>query len=312
MQQVDPLSLFISHLSPRCEVFSHIQLSAPWGIAEQKQDVCCFSYVKAGYCVVELDSGQSVSLRAGQLLLLPYGTAHKLMSASGVHCVSSQILFSSHLSGLAQHPVLGGAGASCEMMCGCFVFAPIQYWGGDGLSNALPELIVLQAPEQSKLATLLTWIYEENATPAAGQHLAQKGLLELLLLEVLRHLDTAEIFPGWLQALHDRALAPVILAIQAQANKDWCIDELARLAAMSKSAFSARFKQVTGLSPLSFVRQWRCQVAATLLVSGNQPLKSIAAAVGFQSADVLIRNFRQFHHMTPRQFRKTHQVIQSN
>ncbi len=34
MHSVDPLSLFISHLAPQCEVFSHVQLRAPWGIEE--------------------------------------------------------------------------------------------------------------------------------------------------------------------------------------------------------------------------------------------------------------------------------------
>ncbi|WP_425628522.1 cupin domain-containing protein [Vibrio neptunius] len=307
MHSVDPLSLFISHLAPQCEVFSHVQLRAPWGIEENKQDSCSFSFVKEGSCIVELATGSTVQLNSGQLMLLPYGTAHKIMSGHGVRCQNSRELFVESVTGAADI-VIGGQGTPCYMMCGCFVFSPIQYWGGTQMSSALPEVIIIDAPQHGKLDTILSWMYEENKTPSAGRYLAQKGLLELLLVEVLRSLDRTSFNPSWLQALHDRFLAPVMLAVQEQLQKDWSLEELAGIAALSKSSFSTRFKQITGISPLNFVRQWRCLVAARLLTSTNLPLKKVASECGFQSPDVLIRNFRQFHSLTPIQFRKVHRL----
>lgn len=306
MYTVDPLSLFISHLAPKCEVFSHIQLRAPWGIEEYKQENCSFSFVKEGSCVVELANGTSVMLQSGQLMLLPYGSAHKIMSDYGVFCQNSQDLFVGQSIEEKEKMIIGGSGHPCYMMCGCFVFSPIQYWGGTQRSTTLPEVIIIDAPKNSKLEIILSWIYEENKTASAGRDLAKKGLLELLLVEVLRNLDKLPLNPSWLQALHDRFLAPVMLAIQEQLQRDWTVDELASIAALSKSSFSIRFKHVTGVSPLNFVRQWRCLVAAKILTSTNLPLKLIALECGFQSTDVLIRNFRQFHQMTPIQFRKVH------
>ncbi|CAH9049802.1 HTH-type transcriptional activator RhaR [Pseudoalteromonas sp. CIP111854] len=306
MEMADPLSLFISHLKPKCEVFSHVKLKAPWGIEEQQQSSCCFSFIKKGQCVVELSSGEAVQLSAGQLLLLPYGSAHKIMSESAVACQSIEQLFLGKPRADIENMVIGGQGESCSVMCGSFTFLPLQYRPCTQLGGALPEILVIEVPVSSKLEVIVSCLYEENKCSTPGGHLARTRWLELLLIEVLRGLDAKVFDLGWLTALQDRFLASVMLAIQSNLNKDWSVEELAKVAALSKSSLTNRFKRTTGLPPLIFLRQWRCLVAANLLISSNDPLKLIAASCGFQSDDVLIRNFRQFHHMTPIQYRKTH------
>ena len=308
MSDTDPLSQFINNISPQCEVFAQIKLRAPWGIEEKQQNCCSFSYLKMGRCVLEVPGQNPLSLQPGQLLLLPYGSPHRLMSEADVNCKQASELFGGKSREMLELMVVGGKGASYQLMCGNFVFSPLQHWGYDALMGGLPEVIVLDAPQDSRLGRLLLWIYQENCDGKVGYHLAVQRLLELLLLELLRDLDKFELNPGWLMALGDRSLAPVILAIQQNFSKGWTVEELANLGALSLSSFSTRFKKITGSSPLNFVRQWRCFVAAQMLVTGNESVQQIALKCGFQSNDVFIRNFRQFHQTTPKQYRMMFQL----
>ena len=305
MQSNDSLSQFINNLSPKCEVFDQIKLQAPWGIEEQQLNRCSFSYLMAGNCVLEIENQKSISLLPGQLVLLPFGSPYKMMSNVGVKCQLATDLFS-HKPTAIDSPIMtvGGSGKSCQLMCGSFSFSTIQHWGLYTLMGGLPEVIIVDAPKNSRLESLLLWIYQENSQRTSGYDLARKHLLELLLLELLRNVDKLTLNPGWLLALNDRHIAAVILAIQERFDENWSLETLAELAALSQSSFSARFKKMTGSAPLNFVRQWRCFVASQLLTSSQASIKQIAQRVGFQSSDVLIRNFRQFHQITPKQYRQ--------
>ncbi|WP_440054366.1 AraC family transcriptional regulator [Pseudoalteromonas sp. T1lg65] len=302
MNYTDPLSLLVSSFEPEVQIFSHLTLTEPWGISESEQNACFFSYVKEGQCVVEVSSSSKrVSLSSGQLLLLPSGSEHKLMSQQGVDCVDIDKALETGITSL------GGKGEHCFMMCGSFVFDPLHNWGVSSLAIDLPEYIVIDAVRGSHLALVLDWIYRENEVKPIGSQLNIEHLLKLLLMEVIRDLSTKTHYFGWIPAIHDRFLAPAIIMIQKDYSRHWTLEKLAEHSALSKSAFSKRFKTQTGYSPISFLNQWRCLVAAKLLVLNKHSVQDIGINVGFQSGDVFIRNFRAFYHTTPKRYRLQHQ-----
>ena len=298
----DSLSRFVSQLDPSSEVFAQVELRAPWGISEIQLNAAYFSYVQEGCCLIEVEGQEPVVVRSGQVVILPYGHAHQLKSELGVSCISAERLFSGKSANEIAKMVIGGDGEPCQMLCGTFTFAPIQHWGEDALIGSLPNLFVVDAPSGSRLEHLLLWLYQENNQKAAGQTLALGHLMHLLLLEMLRNLQQFEHNPSWMLALGNERLAPVILIIQEQFCRDWSVTELAEVVAMSRSVFSEQFKASTGTTPLLFLRQWRCFIAAQLLANGSSSMKRIAERVGFQSVDVFIRNFKQFHRCTPKQY----------
>ena len=300
---MDSLSQFIEHLAPKCEVFAHVQLRAPWGIAESQLTGCCFSYVHSGRCLLEINNQSPLWLEQGSLLLLPYGSPHRLMSEQDVTCQDAHSLFVGKTRQELEEITIGGQGAASSVICGVLSFAPFMHWAGSSLLGGLPEVIVIPAQGQPRVAQLLAWLYQENAQSGAGSQAASQRLLDLLLLEVLRYLDQQTLQPGWLLAVQDRYLAPVLMAIQQQPQDDWTVESLAQYSGLARSAFAQRFKQLTESTPLQFVQQWRCLLAAQLLVTGDNGVKQIAHQCGFQSSDVFIRNFRKFHGTTPKQYR---------
>jgi len=302
-----PLTQFIKQLSPTCHVFSQLTCRAPWGLAESCLPYTSFSFLRTGQCWVQVAEQKPFLLNAGELLFLPYGTAHKTMSDPNMECEHVDDVFMNKSKDEVEGMVYGGHGAVCDLICGYLDFGPLQYFGQNAVFTGLPNVLVLDTAQYPRLESLLLWIHQENGAMQSGSDIAISHLLELLLLELFRSLDHVELELGWLKGLADNRLAPAISRIQNDYQIDWTLPALAEQAALSKTAFSQRFKKVTGCSPLEFLRQWRCLMAAKQLIKNHESIQQIASRVGFQSADVFIRNFKQLHSLTPKQYRQTHQ-----
>lgn len=300
----DPLSQFIQQITPRCEVFAQVQLREPWGIEEHASQQAFFSYLRSGRCLIDTQAGHRVELQPGQLALLPYGHQHRIRSSQQASCQSAQYLFANKDQHEIEAMTIGGNGAHCQMMCGAFSFAPLTHWGRDANIGFLPEVFVVEVDANSRLQQILLWLYEENSQHQAGRSMAIEHLSQLLLLEMLRFGQPTQRWPGWMHTFNDERLAKVMLAIQQRYQYDWTLEQLAAIAALSRSSFAERFKQITGTSAMAFLRQWRCFMAAQQLVSSQLSIKQLAHNVGFPSVDVFIRNFRQFHQCTPAQYRQ--------
>lgn len=303
MQLIDPLSQLIESLAPTTEVFARVTAHAPWGVSEPRQDVCAFTYVLDGPCFLRVDDYLQQQLTPGQLLLLPRGAAHSVASGPDAECQDVDALFGGKSRAEVEQMVLGGDGEQSHILCGYIGFNSMHSHLPNLLTDSLPEVLVLNAPATCRLGQLLQWIYAENADYRAGQSLMLEKMLQMLLLEIIRTLDTLPLNPGVLNAVNDRHLAPAMQAIMKDLCRPWHLDQLADIAALSRSAFTSRFKKLTGLSCQAFIRHWRCQQAAQLLKLSDQPVASIGLKCGFQSSDVFIRNFRSFCGMTPNQFR---------
>ena len=82
------------------------------------------------------------------------------------------------------------------------------------------------------------------------------------------------------------------------------VDELARVAGMSKAVFHRRFKAVTTLSPLQFMKAVRLNNAAAMIASGMNVAEA-AHQVGYVSASQFSREFSRQYGMPPRQWAST-------
>ena len=85
-------------------------------------------------------------------------------------------------------------------------------------------------------------------------------------------------------------------------NPDLVVEDLARNSGMSRTAYYTRLKQITGLTPVDFIKQMRIKKALKLLESGSLSVTEVAYGVGFTDPKYFSRCFKAEMDMTPTQY----------
>jgi AraC-like DNA-binding protein len=104
----------------------------------------------------------------------------------------------------------------------------------------------------------------------------------------------------------DEAFLQQIVAIveEKMADADFNIDTVAETIAMGRTTFYRKFKGLTGLAPVEFVREMRLKRAKQLLDSGYGNISEIAYSVGFNNAKYFSTCFKAKYDLTPTDYIK--------
>jgi len=92
--------------------------------------------------------------------------------------------------------------------------------------------------------------------------------------------------------------------IQGHLQEDLSAEALADRAYLSPRHFSRRFKDVFGSTPAAFVESVRLTEARERLTLPDQTIESVAASVGFKSADAFRRAFERRFGLKPTSYRR--------
>jgi len=179
---------------------------------------------------------------------------------------------------------------------------------GDPLLTVLPATVVVPAAGQDWLAASLRLLVAELTGPRPGAAVMISRILDLLFVHALRawaqQRPTAPVAPGWLTAATDPSLGPVLSAIGADLRRPWSVEDLAGLAALSRSVFAERFTRLLGSPPAAYLAQRRLDRAAELLRSTSASVSAISDEVGYTSEAAFSRAFRRRHGVPPLRWRR--------
>ena len=81
------------------------------------------------------------------------------------------------------------------------------------------------------------------------------------------------------------------------------VDQLIRIAALSRSSLHRLFRQQTGMTTTDYVTRLRIGNACALLINTEKPISFIADHVGYRNLANFNRQFKETKGQTPRQFR---------
>ncbi len=180
---------------------------------------------------------------------------------------------------------------------------------------AIASLLLEVPPAQRARATVSQ---PAMATSAAGTDLLDAVARMLRLLDnpadmpVLAPLIEKEILWRLLAGPHGAMIRQIGLANSALSHVGrairWIrdnyaepmrIDDLARLAGMSPSAFHRHFRAATALSPLQFQKRIRLQEARSLLLARPDDVAGVGHLVGYDSPSQFNREYRRLFGAPP-------------
>ncbi|MCW5619578.1 MAG: helix-turn-helix transcriptional regulator [Burkholderiales bacterium] len=134
----------------------------------------------------------------------------------------------------------------------------------------------------------------------------QAHLAHVMLVQVLRQFMVAssELPKGWFLALTDRQISPAIGAMHAEPARHWTLEELARVAGVSRTVFAQRFKALVGSTAMDYLTRWRMLLAADRLRTGSESVASIAFSLGYESESSFSTAFKRVMSCPPTQYRR--------
>ncbi|MBC8137572.1 MAG: AraC family transcriptional regulator [Fibrella sp.] len=318
----DGLTALLDTLSLHGAAMYRGRFSAPWGLSfAPEQEIgaasATFHMVLSGAgCLVTLADGESLSLSAGDFVLLPRSPEHVLTDKAQTMSTPIECAVSRGVITADDWLCFGGNGAQTETLCGNLFYAgeckntPQSL--GHPLLRALPSVIVLRS-ENGKpvpwLPATLEFLRCETTSGRPGYQTVVNRLAEILFIQAVRaHLADSDLgctHANYLRAIADGRIAPALFAMHKQPAEPWSVASLATHCCLSRSAFAHDFTEQVGITPLAYLTQWRLFLAGRFLRGGERlTLSEIAARIGYGSEAALSKVFKQHIGVTPGEYRR--------
>ena len=259
------------------------------------RDKATVHYVVAGHGALSFPEFSNFPLRPGTAIIAPTGALHEV-SGRGQPGEIPEVVRNCQPAaiGLAEFgkrvdEVHGGI----VLLCGT---VDVTYRYLNDFFDYLPAPLIIQASPDDPISEAFKSIVQEMATPSSGTKAMLQVLFQQCFIELLRRQESGDQYAlEWLSALDDPRLNKVIDEIIENPGNHYSLDLLANKCQMSRTAFTEKFHKAFGRPAMDFVREIRLREAAKMLRQTQDPVKSIAARVGYPSRSNFSRAFREFY-----------------
>ncbi len=296
---VDPLADVIALLRPRAVFSKVISGAGAWGVRYSAFRQPSFCTLLEGRCLLAVQGQEPITLEAGDFVLMPATPGFTLSGFEPVEPVAIDALQAAGAQGDLRHGRPDGP-PDVRMLGGYFAFGSPD---AALLVSLLPALLHVRGIE--RLSVLVRLVREESTEQRAGRELVLGRLVEVLLIEALRSTTGEGAPPGLLRGLADARLAAAMRLLHGEPARAWTVDELARQAALSRSAFFDRFSRAVGLRPMEYLLAWRMALAKDLLRRDGMALVEVAERVGYGSASSFSTAFSRHVGQAPGQYQNS-------
>ncbi|MEF8793863.1 AraC family transcriptional regulator [Thiohalorhabdus sp.] len=289
---MDPLSDVLRHLRLQARIFLHTDFCGRWAVATSGQYTATFHLVADGQAWLHRAGQEPLALGSGELVVFPHDASH-ILSHSPEPPDPSLI---NRIGGV-------GEGGATRLVCGYIEFDRAL---GNPVLEALPAMLHMDpGTEGEGVAGLRRLLLSELERESPGGEAAVDRLTDLLFIEIMRfYLQAWGDKAGFLAAVKDPPLHRALAAIHRDPGYPWGVAELARTAALSRSAFAERFRRMVGHTPAQYLTRWRMQLAAERLRHGLEPVAVIAEDLGYASEPAFRKAFRRVMGCGPGRMRR--------
>jgi AraC-like DNA-binding protein len=291
----DALSTLLDEVRPRGSVFDRSLLEGRWSLRFTERPPLALAAMLRGDGWITPEGGEPIPLDVGDIAVVVGPVPYTISAAPHLPPL---VLVEDPARRATEVAVEGDV--SAVLLTGTY---EVRGSVCDRILRGLPPVVVVRADTMPY--PVVEIVAAELATARPGRQAVLDRLLDLLLVTALREwLDRpGSGAPAWYHAQED----PVVGAALQQMHEDpahpWTVAELARRAAVSRSAFARRFTGLVGEPPMSYLACWRLCLAADLLVSTDSTVDAIARRVGYANAYALSVAFKRVHGVRPGEHR---------
>jgi AraC-like DNA-binding protein len=294
----DPLSDVIALLRPSRVFAKAISGAGRWGVRYTTFGQPSFCVVMEGSCLLTIDGQKTITLEAGDFVLLPTTPGFTMTGFEPVTPVPMDPKAATGQTAEVRHGRRGGA-PDVRQLGGYFVYDSPD---AELLVSLLPAIIHVRGME--RLSVLMRLISEESRARRCGREPVLARLVEVLLIEALRATPGDSAPPGLLRGLADPRIASAIRQMHGAPSRPWTVVELARKTALSRSSFFDRFTKAIGVPPMEYLLAGRRALAKGLLREHELGIEKIAERVGYGSASAFSTAFSRHVGQSPTRYAK--------
>ncbi|MCC8957097.1 AraC family transcriptional regulator [Bradyrhizobium sp. Pear77] len=293
---IDPLAEVVTLLQPSARFSKAVVGAGAWHVRRSDAGQPFYCVVLEGGCWLEVDDREAIELGAGDFILVP---------AAYDVAMSSLARFSEPTA--ETRPVALATGefrigdqdgpTDLRMLIGHCSFGSAD---ASLLVSLLPQLVHVRG--EPRLATLMQFVRDEFRERRPARDVILARLLEVLLIEALRSTAGTAASPGLVRGLADERLAVAIRRMHESPTRAWTVAQLAKEAALSRSAFFDRFSRAVGVAPMEYLLAWRMAMAKNMLRQNESGIAEIAERVGYGSASAFSVAFTRHVGLSPTQY----------
>jgi len=299
----DALTILAPALRVRPELQDFCRFGGDWRAVHDPEERgwAAFHIVTQGSCLIERTGQPPVALKAGDVLLLPHGDGHVVYGNGGGRTAFREISYT--YRDYIRIKQTEGSDVDTELVCGRL---HLESASENLLLRALPHAIVLDHAGSEACSGLVAMMRDELDRPRPGSAAVAGDLASALFVMLLRsYLATDPPAEGILVLLNARETGKAAAAMLHEPARDWGLDELASIAAVSRATLVRAFRKISGMPPQAFLTELRLGIARNRLAQTSDSIAQIAADVGYQSEAALSRAFHRRFAMRPGAMRRT-------
>lgn len=311
---VDPLGEALHLLRMSGVFYCRSEFTEPWALDLPPLKGCLmFHVVTSGRCRLEVEGAEDRLLHPGDFALVPRGEGHRL--AGEARAPAARLFDLPRELVSERYEILrhGGGGAATSVICGAVLF---DHPAAKQLIALLPKVIAIEAWSSSQsdwIQSTVRVMGAEARERRPGGETVITRLADILVIQAIRTWLSRDPVAqsGWLGALQDRQIGRAVALIHRDPSRAWTVASLADEAAMSRSAFAARFTAVVGEPVMHYVARWRMHVATTWLREDAATIADVASRLGYQSEAAFSRAFKRFIGVPPGSVRRMEDPVES-
>ena len=129
-------------------------------------------------------------------------------------------------------------------------------------------------------------------------------LLSAALRQIAAHCQTQRDPTSRQEQIAAERMKQMLRFVEEHCAEELTVEKIAGCVALSESACLRSFRQILGITPIQYVKQYRVERAAELLGTTRMKIGEVGAECGFPDGSYFIRTFRELKHCTPKEYRQ--------